>query len=181
MWISECFSRIHLCIFESVFWGSWWVLLNCPPETGCSKAFPKLSQEFCFGHALNLPPTPPWGSRPSRSQETICMCHSLVWPLKGPLPSARWRRMPLTTWARTWRGDFPPFPQPLLEWVLIYSGPLGAPLQEAVITALTCVHISHYRAEIPLCINIAWLLPNGPSSQLLMAPSSFLPRASSFC
>lgn len=124
---------------------------------------------------------PIWSSSP-RSKNTYMPLPRVMLPMTLPIHTLEWNiSSHRGAFPRDWRGSLRPFPCVLLEWVIIYSWPLRAPLQDAVITALTCVHISHYWAEIPLCLHTAWLLPNDPSSQLLMAPSSFLPRASSFC
>lgn len=183
------FFRINSSALESVFWASGWTLPNCPPEAAqrlshlatpgrkpCAKLslknsvlglhfiWPNLKGPVLPGLGTGMCHSPPWHSYRTLSVCTVEKDSDHL----GPFP-------------RIWTDDLRPLPQPLLECVLIYSWPPRAPLQDAVITALTCVHISHYRAEIPLCIPAARLLPNGPNSQLLMAPFSFLPRASSFC
>lgn len=183
---------MNLCVFESVFWGSWWMLPNCPPRSRGDSAISSQCVAKPFLGSLKssvlglhlICPSLDWGSSPPSSEDTILLYHSPVWHSKGPFPSARWRRTPLTTWAPSPGSEEVTFlPSPSLSSSESKSIPglSGPPLQDVVITALTCVHISHYRAEIPLCIDIAWLLPNGPSSQLLMVPSSFLTGAGSFC
>ena len=99
--ISECFSRIHLCIFESVFWDSWWVLPNCPPETGCSKAFLNSLKSSVSGtHLIYHPPRLEGPGLPGLRRQYACAtpwrgpwkdpCHLLgegecLWP-HGPGP-----------------------------------------------------------------------------------------------